>query len=443
MEVINGKQALPSRAQQSTPRLSLRENFPWFWAVLISVTILLSENYFPADVLVDENSTDLTASILQGNVVRQLGYPIIGLIGILFLTRSNGYRLSWRNPFVLSFVSFLTWCILSIIWAQEPGVAAKRLIAYLFMIICAAGLAAAWSRAEILKFVSLSGAAHLTIGLIGEILIGNFTPWSPGYRFAGTQTWNVQGFCCLLVVLSSLAASDADVRYKIWFRILAAYGLVFLVLTKSRSSMLGVAAGLLVYYSMTRSLTAKARAAAVVLVSTLLLYISGNADSTIAYLSRNGEQVEDLTGRVPMWELAMTYVTRRPLIGYGYHDFWTIKNVDYFSNEFHWTISAAHNSYLETLLTLGYVGMFLHVMILVFGIFRAVRLFRLVHSPIFALAAALCVVFLVVGFLEAAVLWSPSPYELGIIAILWSLCFDKAIRAASSSQASLDPGNAN
>lgn len=409
-----------------TSLVSQRGSFPWFWAILISALIFVAENYFPIDVMANENSTDLQAAILQGSIVRQIGYPIIGLIGIVWLMRARDTRLAWRSPLALTCFSLVLWCALSISWAEEPEIAGKRFFAFLLMITGAAGAAAFWSRAEILKFISLSGAANLTFGVVGEIALGNFTPWVSDYRFAGTLTWNTQGFCCLLVALSSLAASDSDRRYKVIFRLLALYGLIFLILTKSRSAMLGFVVGFLVYYLLTRSVTAKAWVASVLSISALVLYMSGAMGSLIGFLSRNGEGADSLTGRVPMWELALVFVKRRPITGYGYHDFWTIANVDYFSSEFHWTVSAAHNGYLETLLTLGYVGLCLHVLVLVLGIIRGAYLFKVSRRPMFALAAAILAVFLVVGILEADVLWSPSPYNFGVTLLLWSLCLEKA-----------------
>ena len=204
------------------------------------------------------------------------------------------------------------------------------------------------------------------------------------------------------------------------------YGLTFLFLTKSRSSMIGVAVGLLSYFLLTKSLRAKAWAVSALLISAILLYMSGTMESLIAILSRNGEGAGDFTGRVPIWDLALTYVKQRPLTGYGFQNFWTSRTIDYFSSEFHWTISAAHSGYIETLLTLGCVGLCLHVLVLIFGIFRSIVLFKMSRSPIFALAAAICVVVMVVGAVEVVVLWLISPYSFGIILLLWSLFLERS-----------------
>jgi exopolysaccharide production protein ExoQ len=399
--------------------------FPWVMAILISAVLFLAENQFSAGAMDDNNGTDLQASILQGNLIRQIAYPFIGLIGIVWLFRATRYRLLWRSPLVVSFGLLLGWCVLSVAWAQEPAISIRRIVVFFFMMTCAAGAAALWSHTQSVMFISLSGAAHLTIGALYEIATGRFAPWNSDYRFAGTLEWNVQGFCCLLLALSSLAASDSDSRYKAVFRSLALYGLAFLILTKSRSSMVGAAAGLLVYYLLTRSLAKKTFAMMAFAISALLLCLSEGLNSSIAFLTRNAEGASDLTGRIPLWKLAATFVNRKPMTGYGYQGFWTVANVDYFSSELHWTISAVHNGYLETVLTLGYIGLCLHVLALIFGVSNGCSNFKMTRSPIFALAAAIFAVLVVVGWLEVVVLWKPSPYNFGIALLLWTLCLQK------------------
>jgi O-antigen ligase len=399
-------------------------SFPWGPAILISTLLFLAENYWPADV-VEGVTVDAQVSLMQGSVLRELCYITLSLIGIIYLFRAKGYRPTLRSPLGVAFGSLVAWCALSAMWAEEPATSIKRMIAYLFMITGAAGVATLWSRRQIVQFISLSGAAHLGIGVVAEIFIGRFTPWVADYRFAGTQHWNVQGFCCLFLVLSSLAAGDSDPRHKRLFRTLALCGLAFLVLTKSRSSMMGVTAGLLVYFMLTRSLATKVWVGLAAATSLLILYMGGFLTSMTNFLSRGGEGVDNLTGRQPMWELAMTFVRRRPATGYGYQDFWTVSNVDYFSSEFHWPVSSAHNAYLETLLGLGYFGMALHVLVLTLGIVRGSFLFRKTRSPIFALAAAIFTAFLVVGGLEAVVLWAPGPYNFGTMLLIWSFCLQR------------------
>lgn len=396
--------------------------FPWIPAIILSTVLFLAEAHSPA--LVIDGDSDGFVAQSQGSVLRQFCYVSIALIGIIYLFRAKSCSFTWRRPVALAWALLVGWCMLSTLWAQEPVTSAKRILAYLFMVTGAAGMSVSWSRKHVLQFISLSGAAHLTAGIVAELATGYFTPWISGYRFAGTQSWNVQGFCCLLMVLASVAAADSDPRHKFIFRTLAIYGLTFLMLTRSRSSLMGIAVGYLIYFLLTRSLVTKVRFGLAASTSVLILYISGLLTSMFDFFSRSGEGVEDLTGRQPLWELLATFVKLRPMTGYGYQSFWTAKNVDYFAGELHWPVSSAHNSYLDNIITLGFVGLILHASVLIFGVVGGSSLFKKTRSPIFAVAAAMCAVFLVVGMLEATVVITAGPYNFGVTLLLWVLCLE-------------------
>ena len=273
------------------------------------------------------------------------------------------------------------------------------------------------------QFMSLFGAAGLTLGLLVELIFGTLKPWVPDYRFSGTQHENVQGFCCLFLVMASLAAADADSRYKKLYWALAAYGAIFLVLTKSRSSFLGVTVALMVYFLLTRSFMAKIWVVAGLMTSFMVLYVTDILAPVFAYLSRDAEGLDTLTGRTPLWELADEFIRARPWTGYGFESFWTGPHIEYFSSEFGWQISSAHSSYLETILGLGYIGMVLHTLVLTLAVVMGAIYYRKTRLPIYALASAIFTALLVVGMLESSLLISPGPFNFGLTLLMASLCF--------------------
>ena len=255
-------------------------------------------------------------------------------------------------------------------------------------------------------------------------------PWLSDYRFAGTQPWNLEGFCLLLFVLSSVAAADADPRQKFLFRCLAMYGLAFLLLTRARGSMMGVTVGLLIYVLLSRSLVTKITLGLAAAISTLLVYMSGLSDKLLDFVMRGGEGTTTLTGRQPLWDLAWTFVSAHPLTGYGYQAFWTLDTADYFSSELHWeNASNTHNMYLDNILTLGYVGLVLHTSVLVLIVICGSYCFRKTRSPVFALAAAMGAAFLLVGSLETVLLISPGPFAFSSTLLLCVFCLGPKHRA--------------
>jgi len=101
----------------------------------------------------------------------------------------------------------------------------------------------------------------------------------------------------------------------------------------------------------------------------LILLLGGEADATHA-LGRNA----DLTGRTLVWDVVLPMVPSS-LVGAGFETFWVgprveaIRSVLGFVNE-------AHNGYIETYLNLGWAGIILVALILLYGYMRSVDTFR-------------------------------------------------------------------
>lgn len=396
-------------------------------AALLTICLFLAEHYSPADVA-DGSSVDFVISSHEGNLGRRIAYLIVGSIGLALFVRARTRKFSWSNPLVISTILLFAWAALSVTWSSAPDVAVRRLAVLFLIYLGALGIVRSWSHASILAFVVVCAATHLTIGVFDEISMGLFTPLDPSYRFAGTLHWNEQGLACLFLVITAFVAGDVLTKHRQVFRLLSLYGLTFLALTKSRSSMMGLIAGFSLYLALTRSKEFKIRALLLACVVTITMVAFGLLGPIFNLLSRDGEGVDNLTGRQPVWIECLEFVKDRPLAGYGYEDFWTDKRVAYFSEEFHWTISAAHSAYIETLLTLGIVGLVLHTSVLVLGCVRGVNLWRSTSSPIFALAASFCLIFLVVGTLEAVLVVKASPVSFYFAILLSLICVSKRVR---------------
>lgn len=84
-----------------------------------------------------------------------------------------------------------------------------------------------------------------------------------------------------------------------------------------------------------------------------------------------------LTGRTTIWASILLSIAKRPWFGYGHGAFWIGRgeaiNTDLAAN---WDVSYAHNGYLDVVLQLGFVGLFLLLVLLVqstFLLFRSIR----------------------------------------------------------------------
>jgi len=109
---------------------------------------------------------------------------------------------------------------------------------------------------------------------------------------------------------------------------------------------------------------------AILMALIIIVIIYGTATPFVGKLSiidissAAGRQ-ENLTGRTDVWAELVPVAMQRSLIGHGYAGFWTTKTREAFD------IPTAHNGYLELILTLGFVGLALYSLFLVFNIRRA------------------------------------------------------------------------
>jgi exopolysaccharide production protein ExoQ len=68
------------------------------------------------------------------------------------------------------------------------------------------------------------------------------------------------------------------------------------------------------------------------------------------------------TGRTAIWKFAEHYIQQSPIIGYGYGSFWDVGNASRaIGTGFISTIFQAHNGYIDIVLELGYIGLFLAI----------------------------------------------------------------------------------
>lgn len=88
-------------------------------------------------------------------------------------------------------------------------------------------------------------------------------------------------------------------------------------------------------------------------ISTLLLV--SNLETIVTALGRD----ITLTGRVPLWELVISEIYKRPWLGYGYQGFWLGWEGEskYIWKYIAWEPPHSHNGFLEILLAFGFIGL--------------------------------------------------------------------------------------
>ena len=390
---------------------------PWLLFLGLSVAFFIAlhdpmrsfsigEDYLPS-------ADTLQRHAAEGNTKRQVGFLLVGAIGALILLGSNRRPLEMRGILAALIVFFMIWISLSITWADQRALTGRRLVVIAMLALGALAVVTRLSLREIVLLVFLSSLAYLLIGIAAELALGTFRLSAERYRFAGTIHPNNQGINCSLIILSGITAALTEHRFRRLFVTGVLFAFVFLVLTKSRTSLLscGVAFAFLSALVFGRS----RHVPFVCCVGmTLFLGVIIFARDTLATLLTNtvllGRTDQDisgaltLTGRLPLWQNLLEYAARRPIQGYGYGSFFTVEHIREISARQGWPIAECHSVFLEVLLGLGIVGVSAYAVIQFLGLARTVSYFRITNDPRYAMLGSLLLLGIVGGLAESTLL---------------------------------------
>jgi O-antigen ligase len=272
------------------------------------------------------------------------------------------------------------------------------------------GFARHFGPRDLAAMAVVAGVATLAVGIGAELALGAFRPWQADYRFAGTIHPNAQGVLTAVLCLASFCLARSATRGRPWLWACFAVGLLFLILTRSRTSygsLLAAMAALWLLGASARARTMAVLAAGfVVCAAALAASFSRDdlADRLVsAALLGRAEQAGDLTGRVPLWNELLGYAEARPLQGYGYRAFWGDNHIDAVSADVDWTVREAHNAFLETVLSVGLIGGVVLLALVFVGLARAAAGYRASGDPGLAFILGLLVFCLTNAFLESGV----------------------------------------
>lgn len=394
-----------------------RRRLPWFTFVVFTLAFFIalhdaSRSFsIEGDYLPSEDTLKKHAS--EGNARRQIGFVMAGAFGVLLLIRPDRRPLVMNGFLAALILFFLTWMVLSISWADERALTARRLVVIAMLALGALGVATQMTPREITLFVLFCSMAYLIAGIASEVALGTFTPSAERYRFSGTIHPNNQGVNCSLILLSSAAAAQSEKRWRKLFVCCAGAAMVFLLLTKSRTSLLSFlitfGAYCILVYGRSRHF---AYVCSLLITAGLLAALLANGTIMPALehgilLGRDDQDLSgamSLTGRLPLWQNLLEYAAERPIQGYGYGSFFTLQHIREITATQGWPIAECHSVFLEVLMGLGIVGVTSYTLIQFIGIGRSVRYFRITRDPNQAFLGSLLILGVVGGLAESTLL---------------------------------------
>lgn len=165
-----------------------------------------------------------------------------------------------------------------------------------------------------------------------------------------------------------MVAACLERRALVWAAVCGGVGLVCIIATQQARSAgalasLALAGGLLFVLLVLRMRSATAKLAASVILMVGLVLGTVFFDELLGIVQAASAKDAGLTGRGYLWYRAEFIIAERPWLGTGYFGFWTPANPDavglwrYFDIRQEGTAFSFHNSYVQTMVETGYIGL--------------------------------------------------------------------------------------
>jgi len=299
---------------------------------------------------------------------------------ILLKRQVNWFSAIRENIWLLFLIGYM---LVSILWSDIPNISFRRWVRELDAVVMSFLVLSERNRRQALQSI-LRRAIYILIPF-SLLLIKYYPKYGCDYsHWSGQQMWigvtlHKNGLC-LLCIISALfliwtlirrrQGRDIPIaKYQIYVEVF----LLFLTLwilagpqktfTNSATSSVAFAVGLSamagLFWMKKRGLKLRANTLKVIVA---LIIVYGTVTPMVGGLSLLDVSSalgrdETLTGRRDIWSILVPLAMKQPLLGHGIGGFWTdaMRNL---------SASHAHNGYLEVLLSLGFVGLFLVFMFL-------------------------------------------------------------------------------
>jgi exopolysaccharide production protein ExoQ len=333
----------------------------------------------------------------------------------------------------------------STLWSVNPNTTVVDSIELLGTTVIAVYIVARFTLAE---FLGILAIVFATIGTLSVFLV--FASPMRGRAEWGSGPWqgiyedkNILGAAAALSIISQAALLPIT-KGRIRALLLGGILLAALLLAEANSATafgdcaFVVLAAFAAFACRSRRFGGFARFATVLGVALLIVSVSVfglNADSVFSALGRSS----DLTTRADFWPYLQQAIADRPVLGYGFDAFFQSPlKADYLAafivEAGGWTPYHAHDSFLQTLLDAGYVGLAALIVLLLISLCRAIVYFFRERSSVGIWPLSI-ILFLTIGsYTETYYLnYNSLEWILFVAAILYPLQnFEPSVITASS-----------
>jgi exopolysaccharide production protein ExoQ len=332
----------------------------------------------PVSLWIGIGRTEYTSEqLLDGSPLDSLIFLALIVAGatVVFRRQVNWAMLFRRNRWLFIFFIYLG---VSVFWSDYPFVALKRWIKDLGNVVMVLVVLSEQNPIQAVRFL-LARCCYLLIPL--SVVFIKYFPdlgryydaWVGTAYYCGVATdKNVLGmtlFACSLTLIWMLLQPDrrrTGVKARLDFLILLVMGGMTIWLLQQAHSSTALSCTVLGALIMCLTRSARIRAhlgvyGAALGMLLLFLDLAVNLPKVLAGLV--GRDMT-FTGRTDIWS-ALLSEGINPLIGTGYYSFWLGDRVERLSAKYFFHLNEAHNTYLETYLNSGLIGVALILVVLV------------------------------------------------------------------------------
>jgi exopolysaccharide production protein ExoQ len=318
---------------------------------------------------------------------------ITGLTPVYLLVRRKRLaRVLAPRAFLFAFPGF---ALLSVVWSETPTETLKFAVELWITVAAALLLSSARNQRAVLRAICLAFLIYVCDALAtgGTVAVG---VGAGGQAFSGlTDSKNLMAEIASTGLIVSIAVMFMSVADRKWMWVgvallAAAVQLYSVFAARSAGAVLGLTLGLMPLIVLSPLVSAgKVLRAWLTSTVALVLVVGGLFFRTIAEAMISlGASIFDkdptLTGRTYLWYRAFDLIRERPFLGRGYFSFWLQGNID---AEGLWRYAGIlertgfnfHNTLVDLLVTVGWIGAAVLIVLLTVGAFALVRKF--VNQP--------------------------------------------------------------
>ena len=325
--------------------------------ILLGIFLLNSAGFFSPSFSMRGEDWEAARSV-SSNALNRMIMLSGFMIGIWIVIKSDVYK----SLFVLT-KSWALWLLFifaccSIFWSDLPMVSTTRLLQQLFLIIFLFSISLKLNEENVIVVFQHIAILTVVFGVICLVVPG---AWQDiGYRGMHGHK-NTAGY--LYAISSIVLFYSVSMNQKVNKYLLLAFitSIFLLIITKSKTSLaLSIISIFSIHLSAKLSKEQLLRIITFIWITACCIYVT----LLVVPESQLQDMGINLTGRLIIWQFAISELQGSELLGVGYRAFWGVGETgisvlygeDY--EAFITQLNQVHNSYLDIWVMLGWVGLF-------------------------------------------------------------------------------------